>query len=185
MSNARNLSKLFSLSTYVTALTSLAGNRTALEGTLTGSVAQVVETDLVTSGTTTSQIPTDDTIPQITEGTEIITASITPKYATSTLYVEATINCATNTAGSASVAAVFQNAAVNALGAAFFNSAGVDYGHQVTVRFKVTAKTTATRTFRVRVGPNSAVTLTYNGNAASRRFGGVSTSSLKITEVLA
>lgn len=202
MSNALNISKLGSLATHVANLVGLSGSKAAIDAkvaqtaatsvngatgavVLSGTPVQVVETDLLTAGTVATVIPTDDTIPQITEGTEIMTASITPKFATSTLFVEVSVNCAVNTLGSSCVAAVFQDAGVNALAASFVQGGGNDFGSQVVVRFKVAASNTTARTFRVRVGPGTAVTMTYNGNAGTRRFGGVSTSSIQITEVLA
>lgn len=185
MSNARNLSKVFSLATHVANLISLSGNRTAIEATTTGSVVQVVETDFVTSGTTTAQIPTDDTIPQITEGLEIMTASITPKFATSTLYIDVTVNGAVNSAGGAFCAALFRDSTANALAASTKQSSDNDFLNQTTFRVKVPATAATATTFRVRVGPNSAITMTYNGNAGTRKFGGVMTSSIRILEVLA
>lgn len=199
MSNALNISKL---GTHVLNLIGLSGSKAAIDAkvaqtaatsvngatgavVLSGTPVQIVETDFITAGTSAAVIPTDDTIPQITEGVEIMTAAITPKFATSTLYVEVLVNCAVNTLGSSCVAAVFQDAGVNALAAAFVQGGGNDFGSQVAVRFKVAAGTTTARTFRVRVGPGTAVTMTYNGNAGTRRFGGANISSIKITEVLA
>lgn len=201
MSNALNISKLSLLAAHVANLVGLSNSKAAIDAkvaqaatsvngatgvvVLSGTPVQVVETDFITVGTTTAVIPTDDTIPQITEGVEIMTAAITPKFATSTLYVEVLVNGAVNNLGSSCVAAVFQDSGVNALAAAFVQGGGVDFGSQVAVRFKVAAGSTTARTFRVRVGPGSAVTMTYNGNAGSRRFGGVNISSITITEILA
>jgi hypothetical protein len=149
-----------------------------------GTPVQTVEVDLATSGTSAVVIPYDDTIPQITEGVEILTASITPKFSTSTLYVDVVVHGAMNTAGGAICAAVFRDSGANALGAAA-KLLNANYLDQLTIRFKVASGSTTATTFRLRVGPGSTYTMTYNGSAGTRLLGGSAISSIKITEVLA
>ena len=52
-----------------------------------GSVVQTVYAEYVANTNLTAIIPGDDSIPQNTEGTEILTASITPRFATSTILI--------------------------------------------------------------------------------------------------
>ena len=49
----------------------------------------------------------------------------------------------------------------------------------------MTAGTTSATTFKVRIGGNSSVTVTLNGQSGARRLGGVASSSITITEVAA
>lgn len=153
---------------------------------LSGTPVQVVETDLATAGTVTATIPTDDSLPQLTEGTEIMTASITPKFASSTLFIDVTVHLSSSAAaGTIMVAALFRDAVANALAASPVSNPGALYSMTQTFRVKVAADSTTATTFRVRVGPNGAATVTYNGAAGGRYLGGALISSIRITEVMA
>ncbi len=57
----------------------------ALVPRLSGSVVQAVNTQTGAVGTTTTIMPFDDTIPQITEGSEFMTRAITPTSASNIL----------------------------------------------------------------------------------------------------
>ena len=61
----------------------------AVSGTLPIIKIGVTQTGAVATGTT--QIPSDDTIPQNTEGDEYMTLAFTPNSATSTLIIQVTI----------------------------------------------------------------------------------------------
>lgn len=134
----------------------------------------------VATGTTT--IPFDDTIPQITEGTEFITRAITPTNAANILEIDVTVFL-TSTATPWLIAALFQDATANALAAiALFNNLSTA-GGMVTFRHRMVAGTTSSTTFRVRCGPSSAATITFNGQSGGRIFGGVMASSITIKEL--
>lgn len=147
----------------------------------TGIVVQVVSTNYNAASTTTTLIPLDDTIPQITEGGEFMTQSITPKSATNVLVIEATIFCSHSVAGSLT-SAIFQDSTANALAADCAYQAVGTGPVSVKVAHTMTAGTTSSTTFRVRAGSDSAGTLTFNGTAGTRKFGGITLSSIKITE---
>ncbi len=147
----------------------------------TGMVVQVVSTNYTAVSTGTTTIPLDDTIPQITEGTEFMTQAITPKSATNILVIEAVL------LGSSSVAtdilaALFQDSTANALAA--------DGTYQTTSTGRVTvplthsmvAGTTSSTTFRVRGGSPTAGTFSFNGTSATRLFGAITKSFIRITE---
>ena len=127
-----------------------------------GSVLQVVSANLASFFSTTSTIPLDDTIPQITEGAEILTCAITPTSATSKLYITAVFNTTASIVALSTIA-LFQDSTVNAL----VSSWG----------------TTSSTTFRVRGGMNSAGTFQINGGSGARYLGGSLISSITITEI--
>jgi len=172
--------------------TAVAGSNTltlpAETGTLrstvsTGTVLQQVnyQTGAVATGTTL--IPLDDTIPQNTEGDEYMSLAITPKSATSKLAIQVTIQatCSGTVWGNA---ALFQDSTANALASAFGFTDTATSGHAVTFTHYMTSGTTSSTTFKLRAGPNSAATLTFNGQGGGRRFGGTLASSITITEVV-
>lgn len=135
--------------------------------------------------TTTTSIPLDDTIPQSGEGKEILTCSITPQDPASDLYI--TFNGWITTSGvSWIIVALFQDSGANALQAiAVYNDTNGG-GRSVPLVWKVAAGSITPTTFKIRMGPNAGATLNLNGqaNGAVRYFGGVSSATLKIEEIL-
>lgn len=153
---------------------------------LGGTLAQapvITETGAVATGTTV--IPFDDTIPQNTEGNQYLAATITPTNVASTLIIDVVFNGSINLASQSQYSvALFQDAVANAL-AAVGQTIVANSGLQpVSFRHPMPAGTVSATTFKVRAGPASAGTLTFNGQAGARVFGGVGVSSLTVTEIL-
>lgn len=145
-------------------------------------IQQVVKTVTGAVATGTTTIPSDDTIPQNTEGDEYMTRSITPKSATSTLRIDVVWN-GTNSAGAGQVVALFQDTTANALAVA--SQAPSVAGAPITIplTYFMTSGTTSSTTFKVRSGPTSAGTTTFNGTAGGRLYSGTLASSITITEI--
>lgn len=168
--------------TRAAADTALAARATSLE--LAGRVLQVVnvQTGAVATGTTT--IPLDDTIPQNTEGTEFMSLAITPRSATSKLKIDVIFHGGTSIAARM-ILGLFQDSTAGALAATQLFVDSTNGGGVLAMTHWMTAGTTSATTFKVRAGPNAAATLTFNGSAAARLFGGVAASSITITEIAA
>lgn len=149
---------------------------------LSGTVVQRQDASSSAVDTTTTNIPIDDTIPQITEGKEALTVSITPKSASNILLIEATALLSAGNSGTSASIALFQDATANALAAA------ADYWGQaqrlqpIQLKYRMAAGTTSATTFRLRFGPDAGDTLTLNGNSGSRRFGAIAKTTLTVTE---
>ncbi len=148
-----------------------------------GAVAQVVMAQTGAVATTTTVMPFDDTIPQITEGAEFLTRTITPTSATSKLRIDVVLN------GSCSVisyitAGLFRDSTATALAAASKYGISGSY-EQVVFSCLVDAGSTAATTFRVRAGMHTAGTLTVNGDGGARRLGGSMATTITVTEILA
>jgi len=123
-------------------------------------------------------IPSDDTIPQQTEGDELLTLAITPKSATNLLEIKGEINAIGGFG--VNLGALFQDATVNALTA--FNITGSGSFGIVVFYYYMTAGTTSSTTFKMRAGPIGAFTGYVNGSSAGRFYGGVSATRITITE---
>jgi hypothetical protein len=153
---------------------------------LSGSVIQVVntETGAVASGTTL--IPLDDTIPQNTEGDQYMTLAITPNATTNKLKIHVVcVLGASNGSGSFAVC-LFQDSTAGALAVVSAVDPSVNnYNNTVAFTHYMTAGTTSSTTFKVRAGLFFAGTLTFNGVASARKFGGVMASSITIEEIKA
>ncbi len=148
-------------------------------------VNQIVGTTYATYSSTSTVIPYDDTIPQNTEGSEIMTLAITPGSATNILVIEVQVFAATSLADLPFIVGLFQDSTANALTAGMYFGGSATYFMPVGARlvYKMAAGTTSSTTFKVRVGPGAAATLYFNGSVSSRLMGGVMACSLIITEI--
>lgn len=140
--------------------------------------------EYVTSADITTVLPYDDTIPQNTEGVEVLSAAITPKAVTSRIRVTFQAVAGTSGAGTIfAVAALFQDSVASALHAAsLLASAG--NCQTLGFQFEHCPATTSAVTYKVRAGPGSAGTLRLNGEYNARKFGGVAHSTLLVEEVV-
>lgn len=137
--------------------------------------------------TGTTQIPTDDTIPQNTEGDQYLSRTITPGNSSNKLKITVVMHVYNSTANGSMTVALFQDSVASAL-AAMSRKTGdsqVWNGPVVFVHY-MTAGTTSEITFKVRAGVNvSGGTLTFNGVAGARLMGGVMASSITVEEIKA
>ena len=144
---------------------------------------QVLQTGTAASGTT--QIPYDNTIPQITEGTEFMTVTITPTSASSILEIRYQAYCSHSSANYLT-GAIFRNSTANALvaGAVYIN--GGDGTFLLIGQHRLTAGSTSATTFRFRMGQGNAGGTTYfnavSAISPSGMFGGVEGSYLAVYE---
>lgn len=143
---------------------------------------QVKAANFSAVATTTSTIPYDDTVPQITEGAEFMTLSITPKSATNRLFIEAKGYLASSASIQDMTGALFQDATANAIAAGDMTISGPQYCVMLPIFHDMVAGTTSATTFRFRAGGSVAGTTTFNGSAGGRKFGGITLSTMRIIE---
>lgn len=128
--------------------------------------------------------PFDNTIPQSSEGNQFMTCAITPTSKANVLEIEHEGNYAATVAGNI-VAALHQDAVVNALVAkAVRNAVGGDPSI-IRLTHRMLAGITAPTTFKVRAGNSAAATVTFNGSAGAQTFGGVNYARLEAVERVA
>ena len=135
------------------------------DGTSRNVVVQRVYVQDGEAATGTSLIPNDDTIPTSSEGTQFMSLAITPTNASNILKIDVVFHYG-NSSTSFCTTALFQDSTANALNFTHYMVAG----------------TTSATTFKVRHGPESASTSTFNGVGGTRDMGGVMASSITITE---
>jgi hypothetical protein len=133
--------------------------------------------------TGTTLIPTDNSIPQNTEGNEYMTLAYTPSSAASTLKIDVVIYLS-DTGSSSITAALFRDSTANALGSGHMNVTTNDVDNIVFTVY-TPATSTATTTFKVRGGSDAPGTTTFNGVNGAGLFGGTLSSSITITELAA
>jgi hypothetical protein len=165
-----------------TTATTFVWNGTAWVGT--GKLLQIVNYQTGALATGTTVVPFDDTIPQNTEGTEFLTLAITPTSTTTLLQIDITASFSYSINNTVTLA-LFQDSTANAL------AASSEYGSTATgminssLTYKMTSGTISATTFKLRMGGETAGTLTLNGYGGARKLGGVYVSSINITEYAA
>jgi hypothetical protein len=150
----------------------------------TGKILQTLVSRPGTVATGTTIIPYDNTIPQITEGDQYLTQAITPGNVANTLIIDVCVTIGLSAAGDVTVA-LFQDSTANALDAMAVNINGAGVTRTVSFRYIMVAGTTSSTTFRVRIGPGTALTLTFNGSGGTQLYGGVAGSSIVVQEISA
>jgi hypothetical protein len=146
-----------------------------------GSIIQTVSATYTSNADLTATIPLDDTIPQITEGTEVVAVTITPTSAASTIEISFHAFGAASSA-SVLIAALFKDSGSNALQVSSMIAGGSGLPDCISVNFLENAVNTSARTYRVRVGMSSG-TCRLNGTLTSRLFGGAAAAYLVAREI--
>jgi len=139
-------------------------------------------TDNAVSAALSTNIPFDDTIPQNTEGDEVLTKAFTPKSSTSILEIVAQLHV--SAAGAEHIiAALFVDTTADALSAAAEYVSVADKIIPITVRHLLVSGSTSSRTYKVRIG-SATQDVVLNGivTGPARRLGGALVSTLRITE---
>jgi len=170
-----------------------------------GDILQVVEATNATATYIATQIPYDDTIPQITEGTQILTLNITPGSVTNKIQIYTNFWMSIKKGGGgASTAngtvAIFTDASSDAVFAGKMNGnlgnkdTGINTNNSATIT--IVPGVIVPITITVRIGfdnANGTTSLDHGvlngivstGPVATRRYGGVSAAVLRATEIKA
>lgn len=131
-------------------------------------------------------LPWDDTIPQQTEGDEILTVSITPTSSSSVLVVEATCMGAIDGVERKMGMAIFRDSTASAISATALNASAdssvSDYAMSGSIKTFVSAGSTSSTTFKLRVGNENGAGSSVNGYDSGRIYGGVANTSIFVTE---
>ena len=166
-----------------------------------GKLAQVVTGTYATTNSIAGAVAYDNSIPQNTEGEEILTLAITPTSASSTLYITCEVPTLVSVPANASpstgaaIASLFVDSTANALAARVgCRVAGLsatdtlESENTIIFTHAVSAASTSARTYKIRVGTmninsgGATVSVTVNPTAT---LGGVRLARMTILEVLA
>ncbi|WP_133253035.1 hypothetical protein [Rhizobium wuzhouense] len=154
-----------------------------LLGVSSGKLLDRAYAEYTTNAALTAAIPLDDTIPQSSEGTEILSVSITPKSTTNRLRARACLVGAVSSANKAIIAAIFSGASANALCARYVTAPTADFEHELNMEVEWVPGVTTNQTITVRAGSSSGGNLSLNGNSGGRIFGGASRCTLIVEEL--
>jgi hypothetical protein len=141
-----------------------------------------------TRTTSNTAIPSDNTIPQNTEGVELLTATVILSSAANLVRSRFSAS-GTNNAGAASTCAIalFRDSVANAIAATFGGS--VDNGRlsPFILEFTERAPAAGSTVYKIRFGPATAAGSGWamNGGPAANYFGGVDYCQLAVEEIMA
>ena len=147
-----------------------------------GQTVSFIESNIVLGA---GGIPYDDTIPQNTEGAQYMELAINPISASSKLLINVIWSGSVNGAYDNTLA-LFKDSIANALKACQWNTNGTNVSRNVPLFACENSGSTSLQTFKVRAGSSTAITIAMNGvaNGSTRLYGGVSSSSIVINEIL-
>lgn len=140
-------------------------------------------TSYATNAALSTTIPADDTIPTNIEGTEIMTASITPKSATNRVRITVTL-WGSATATTLMIAALYKDSGAAALAVSCGVAGSVSVPGCWTFIYEEVPGDTSAHTYKIRVG-GSTGTIRLNGTTSARLFGGVGICTMIIEEIAA
>ena len=149
-----------------------------------GSIKQIVKTESTSQSSGTTQIPTRDaSIPQITEGDQYLSRSITPTSSSNRLLIQVFLHYGMSSDGLAAAAAIFQDSTANAVASTIEYITSSGDMHEMTFMHEMAAGTTSATTFTVRAGyGNTSGTFYLNRSSGESSHGGVLRSYIIITE---
>jgi hypothetical protein len=148
-----------------------------------GMVAQVVSDTETTYTTLGTILPLDNSIPQNTEGDEILSVAITPRSASSSLYITMT-GMFGGTTTQAMSCALFVDTTANALNATSITVPNTTFQTNMVLQHVVSAASTSARTYKIRCGSAVASDAFLNGDSGGRNFGGVAMAVLRVEEIV-
>jgi hypothetical protein len=136
----------------------------------------------VSNASLTSVIPEDNTVPQATEGTEIVSVSLTPKSSTNRVRIVFS-GFGAVTSSSYGLATSLTIDGGPAVMAGMFDNKGTDGIGYSTLIYEYVPGDTSAHTYAIRVGPTATGSVRMNGNSSGRYFGGVAASTLIAEEI--
>ncbi len=149
----------------------------------TKTILQIVTNTITSVVTCSGVIPLDDTIPQITEGTEVLTCSITPISSSSQLLIEYTGHFCVDGTTREVTTALFQDTTANAL-AAQYSKGTASLAQTGSLRYIMTSGTTSSTTLRIRVGVSAGSAYVNGDSTGTAIMGGTNMTRLTITEII-
>lgn len=151
-----------------------------ISSALGGNIKQIITANNTTYAGYSTNIPPDNSIPLISEGTEVLTASITPTSATSKIIAIAHTPIYSGNNGQWFTATIFQE--TTCVQAEQIQPGG--YGYMpFNLLATATSGSTSPQTWSVRCGGNGSVAWYINGITSGRQYGGAASLQLILLEI--
>ncbi len=144
----------------------------------------IAEASTATYSSMTTVTPYDDTIPQVSEGTQVLSVSITPRASSNTIKGRVTLLLGCAGSGVQMTAHIHVNGGTNAIFATGMDISNTSRAFTLTFEFSHSPASVSAQTYTVRIGPTSS-TLYLNGDGGGRKWGGVGISKITVEEIAA
>jgi len=153
---------------------------------ISGSVVKSVHTQTgeQSQDLTPTAMGFDDSIPQNTEGLEVMTRTITPDNSSNILVIEVITHFSTTGLSNTNTMALFKDSIANAIATVGHFQSASNRMSQLVMRHEIAAGSTSLQTFKVRIGADGTDDLYFNNILGARKWGGTAASSIRITEYL-
>jgi hypothetical protein len=149
----------------------------------TGTVLQCLQNTYVTSADLTTALPIDDTVPQSTEGAQILSQAITPADNTNKVLCFGQVMVGPDNTNSGEIGvALFRGSTCIWAGS---QKTTVQQVNIIAYSFLDSPASASAQTYTVRVGNAAGNIMRCNGIFNSRRFGGASACTLTVMEIAA
>ncbi len=148
-----------------------------------GTVVQQTFSSTTSYVSAAAAIPYDDTIPQLSEGTLIFQNIITPTSPINIVENHACLICSSSVAEPV-IASLLQNSATSSFAASAMNVPAVNALVSLVLDESHQLLTSSSVSFKLNAGAATG-TFGLNGTSAARKLGGVMTSSMRTTEIMA
>jgi hypothetical protein len=147
-----------------------------------GHVIQSTTKKETSLSTLSAQISFTDSVPQITDGTQIISDTITPSSSASKIKIRCVIPVSTDYETPV-CAALFKNSESDALAVAAQDIPSHNSFNSIVLEHYDSPQSTSVTTYIVRIGSDEACTITINGINGARLFGGKMGVTLTLEEL--
>jgi hypothetical protein len=131
----------------------------------------------------TAQIPQDNTIPQITEGTQLFTLDMSTNKSDSKVRITVSIPLTSLSDNVSGTFAVFFDSNADAIGAASIHISSGNMRTNCTFSFDYTPGDSNSHTYSLRYGPSSSATMYINSTGVGTILGGSTVSNILVEEV--
>ena len=158
-----------------------AGALPTMQDAGSGKIVKVAVETLASYSTTTTNIPVDNTIPQSTEGAELMTLAYTPEDPLNILSIEFIAPFTDGGGGVTYVFALFKDSDASAVIAGASRSNGGIGAASFILPYEEVAGSGA-RTYKIRFGGTQSQTIAVGGQSNGARFSTVPKAYLRITE---
>ena len=152
-----------------------------------GTVINSSFTRYTTAVSSSNAIPADTTKPQKTEGTETATATLTPSNSSNLLRITATTNMQKSADSNQAVMCIFRDSDSDAIASQWFGIDGSATPNAGTIMCQVTAGSTSSTTFKLRIGTATDSYASNQGAAgtamAGVNYGGTLGNSILVEEI--
>jgi hypothetical protein len=163
---------------------SIGSNLTLLAGILSasggGKLVNYSITQLTTTDSTASNIPSDNSKPQSGEGKEYTTVSYTPAASGNILFITAQARMSASTLADA-IMALFLDSETNARSVGYETVPVANYGQMVFLKYKYTTTGTSAQTWKIRFGSSSGTGYMLS-NGSGAKFDGTEFFTLEFLE---